>query len=322
MSHPHCCVQPDTSPPDLRADRKPHPNPQALPSNPSVSLLKRCRNVQCVGLEFSGADTVNHQTWRELYRKLRLSTALTRAHSAAVALTALGASPPPSAVLIFDAKVLQSERVLSALSVYTRDGGNVIVCGAVNQDAGPEEYRALFKALRLPFGIGGYYRSTHSLRSTVSSTLPLQPHNLPPTSSVKARTLLNVPDHARLFAPAPGATVQFPTTSPGSKLVKRQQTGMTFAGPSFSAIYQSTAGQMELVSEVGARTVDPAETAVAWLKLGKGNFGFIGDINGEPASIATILVMCGVAHGYAMNVMLAGVTIAPMSINTNDYRRG
>ena len=269
-----------------------------------------------LSVELSGPDTNNHETWRELFRKLRLATNLSRAHTPAVALAALAASPPPATVLLFDARVIEHDRLLAAVAAYTRAGGNLVICGAVCQDAGPLHYRAFFAALKLPFRLGGYYRSTHTLRPTASLSLPVQPAVLPPSCSVKAQTLLGIPEQARLFAPAPNAIVQFPTPSPGAVLLQRTEGAVTSTGPTFAAIYKNLAGEFEAVSEVGARTVDPAETAAFWLKVGIGRLGFVGDINGEPTSVATVLVMCGVAHGYAMDVMLKGTIIGPISINT------
>lgn len=168
---------------------------------------------------------------------------------------AIEASPPPFSILVtsFGEKRAQ---IISALKLYCKKGGRVIIGGSQPSWLTMPQVDKLFKVFGLPWTHWGYHRSNH----TVLSTHPLFPTFNPPLIqqySMKSLFLKNVPEKDAVYRPPYSATT-------------------TTQSHVFPAVQ-----------------VDREETPVAMGRCGDGWFGWVGDVNAEEGTRRVTLGLLG-----------------------------
>ncbi|KAF9041908.1 hypothetical protein BDZ89DRAFT_1156253 [Hymenopellis radicata] len=180
----------------------------------------------------------------------------------------LTTTPPPRAVFIQDAGLAHPGLTMhtKALVQYTRNGGTVVVGWDFANHVMPPEMEAFFKQWDLPWKAGSYFRTTFHRNEAMDSNT-ISRVDLCDKYSAKSLSLRDVaPAHA-LYTPS--------TTSH----VESQVFPQDFC------------------------PVDVKETAIAFARVGKGLFGYSGDVNNEADTTKAHLAMLGLPHGFIPSVI-------------------
>ncbi|PBK64713.1 hypothetical protein ARMSODRAFT_918191 [Armillaria solidipes] len=161
---------------------------------------------------------------------------------------------PPTVVVAIDAGISRPDNaiILSQLLQYTREGGITICCCNFSNHIDPATARSFFAAWGLPWGLGSYFRTTVQLNRAATG---VSLEGLPESYSLKALSLLNVARKHRMYAPSLSSRVE-------SKVF----------GP----------------NEI---PVDINETPCAYGPVGRGWFGYVGDVNNEDGSTQVVMAM-------------------------------
>lgn len=166
----------------------------------------------------------------------------------------------PSAVLATDAGILKSSHaaVLNKLTDYVREGGTVVLCGLFSSFIRRDEVKPFFERhFGLPWELGAYHRTDVYLNRHAITTggKRFVVDRLEAGYSQKANFLKNVAKEAAVYLPNEHSRTQ----------------SMVFANES----------------------VDVNLTPIAFVKVGKGWLGYIGDVNAEEGSDQVVMAMCG-----------------------------
>ncbi|KAH9940820.1 uncharacterized protein BXZ73DRAFT_98649 [Epithele typhae] len=173
-------------------------------------------------------------------------------------------SRSPRAVLVQDGEIARDFPLAQTLAHYTREGGTVILGWDLNNHILHEEFAALISFWGLPWRLGSYFRTTYVRQDTFTGAFKRD--GLAPAYSAKAHKLQGVaPAHA-LYAPGPKSVVESKVFPPDFCPVPRD------------------------------------ECPVAWAPVGKGFFGFTGDINFENDTTKAVLAMLGIPHAFIPSV--------------------
>ncbi|KAF8917229.1 hypothetical protein CPB85DRAFT_1155499, partial [Mucidula mucida] len=176
--------------------------------------------------------------------------------SESAGLSNLTTTPPPRAVFIQDAALAYNGFAMytRALVQYTRNGGTVVVGWDFANHVMPPEMEAFFKQWDLPWKAGSYFRTTFHRNQANSA---INHVDLCDKYSAESLSLRDVtPEHA-LYTPSSASHVE-------------------------SRVFPED-----------FCPVDVKETAVAFARVGKGFFGYSGDVNNEVDSIKAHFAMLG-----------------------------
>ncbi|KAK0227915.1 hypothetical protein IW262DRAFT_1347813 [Armillaria fumosa] len=161
-------------------------------------------------------------------------------------------------VLVTDAAIASRRHtnVLARLVEWTKAGGCVVIGGMFsNNISGTDMARFFGSSWGLPWRMGSYHRTTFN-RNEEHSTVKQNP-SLPFSYSMKAVHLSGV--------------------------------------DSSMALYKATMNsRIESLVFAAAPVQNLAETPVAQTRVGKGYFGYLGDVNGEDLSTPVVLAMLGI----------------------------
>jgi hypothetical protein len=166
----------------------------------------------------------------------------------------------PSAVLEIDGGISNPDNrdSLQLLIAFVTQGG-ILVCGGNFSDAhkGLDYLYAteFFSRWGLPWDAGSYLRTTIHLNPRPQTVAGIFFYGLSQSYSVKALSLVNVPAHQALYNPSSSSRIESRVFSPDRF------------------------------------PVDPKETPCAYAQVGRGYFGYVGDMNNEEASIRVIRAM-------------------------------
>ncbi|EIN04389.1 hypothetical protein PUNSTDRAFT_19788, partial [Punctularia strigosozonata HHB-11173 SS5] len=171
-------------------------------------------------------------------------------------LLAASAAQRPDAVLVIDGAVVEPRyrKLRAALVTFTKQGGTVVL-GANFSNGLPwgEKTAEFFAQWGLTWQSGNYHRTTVHLNPNGIPGMDTQ--GLDESYSVKALNLKNV---------HPSLRVYFPSSSSRTE----------------SHVYEPI-------------PVDTAQTPAAFVHVGRGYLGYIGDVNGEDPTTKLILRMLG-----------------------------
>ncbi|EIW52988.1 uncharacterized protein TRAVEDRAFT_84953, partial [Trametes versicolor FP-101664 SS1] len=140
---------------------------------------------------------------------------------------------------------------------YACDGGRVVLGMQFSSHFQPDTVAPFFRKWGLEWHAGSCVRTTFGL-NFAGVPAPLDPNTLFPSVSMKA---------LHLTKPSPDCAVYFPTNTGFLESIGYDPTPLT-----------------------GYR-VD--ESPAAFARVGDGYLGYVGDVNGEQASIRLTLEMCG-----------------------------
>ncbi|SJL04759.1 uncharacterized protein ARMOST_08129 [Armillaria ostoyae] len=161
-------------------------------------------------------------------------------------------------VLVTDAAIASRKHtnVLTKLVEWTKAGGCVVVGGMFSGNInGTDMGRFFGSSWGLPWRMGSYHRTTFS-RNEENSTVKQNP-SLPSSYSMKAVHLSGVDSSVALYKATMNSRVE-------------------------SLVFAATPVQ------------NLAEAPVAQTRVGKGYFGYLGDVNGEDLSTPVVLAMLGI----------------------------
>ena len=173
------------------------------------------------------------------------------------------------AVYLTDAGAARPKhRVLvTKLVAYTKNGGTVVAGGQFSNHIVPAEFSEFTKAWNLAWNFGSYHRTTFSLNPT--NEIVKRNSSLSPSYSMKTLHASKIlPEHA-IYLPTESSYLQ-------------------------SLVFAPTKIQ------------DKGEAPVVQAKVGRGWFGFIGDVNGEVESTNTVLAMLGLLD-HASETLQGGI---------------
>lgn len=169
---------------------------------------------------------------------------------------AFNRDPKPAVVLSADESLTIKKRgaLVQEARNYVRSGGVIVFMGLFSSFSRPPDIDSLFSKLGLPWRKGDYHRTTFELNGSMRH---FDTQDLAASYSQKAVHLKNVaPEDAVYLAPE------------GSRLESR------VFGP--------------------MRIDDLKQAPAAFIQLGQGKVGFVGDVNNEEETPAVVLAMCGV----------------------------
>ncbi|KAL1942222.1 hypothetical protein VTO73DRAFT_6286 [Trametes versicolor] len=198
----------------------------------------------------------NYDSYQPLYRSIRKNAWLTEIEDAETTMRLLSSNPPPSAVLFTDGAITRPEgtRVLTRLIEYVRAGGTAVFGAQFSNTISPLDLSPFFRKLGLGWYGGDYRRDTFAL-NPAGAPVPLLATALFPDANMKA-VLVNVPRACAVYVPAVGEYGRSPVYAPNGASVEA--------------------------------------SLAAFGRVGRGSVGYVGDVNGEQASIRVIIEMLGV----------------------------
>ncbi|EMD35999.1 hypothetical protein CERSUDRAFT_156746 [Gelatoporia subvermispora B] len=198
--------------------------------------------------------------YSQLYSGLRKNAIVSEILTVRAAKRAM-ASSKPSAILVTDSTISKPaySDFLKELVAYTRAGGRVILGAQFSSYFQPDQGPRFFSQWGMPtWDIGSYHHTVFAL-NPAGIPPPLDPATLFPEYSIKAVLIRGAPRDAAVYLPSPSSRVQS-NVFPNVKV---------------------TGAQLE-------------ESPALWARVGDGFLGYIGDVNGEQASIRLMIEMCGV----------------------------
>ncbi|KAF9460879.1 hypothetical protein BDZ94DRAFT_1197036 [Collybia nuda] len=204
-------------------------------------------------------DGMFSQYNKALYNSLYANAKLLTVVSANEALQ-LFASSEISAVFAPDAAITKRKNaaVLAKLVEFSKMGGSVVVGGSFSSFVRPVDLDAFFdKAWGLPWKGGSYHRTTFSL----NQSHPLAKNNpsLLKSCSMKALHVQGITLDVAMYLPTEDSILQ-------------------------SLVW------------VPEKITDLSESPIAHIAVGKGHFGYVGDVNGEDGSVKATLAMLGLLN--------------------------
>ncbi|KAJ7504537.1 hypothetical protein B0H11DRAFT_1852989 [Mycena galericulata] len=160
----------------------------------------------------------------------------------------------PSAVLAIDGAISKEGNadVLQQLIQYTREGGIVVCCCNFSNGVNYLAAAQFFAQWSLPWDAGSYFRTAVHLNSSVAA-ISLQ--DLSPSYSIKSLSLVHVQPLHAVYNPSSSSVIQSHVFTPDRL------------------------------------PVDPAESPCAYAPVGRGYFGYVGDVNNEEDSTRVVLAM-------------------------------
>lgn len=161
----------------------------------------------------------------------------------------------PSAVLAIDAAISKPENteITEQLYAYVMAGGTLICCFNFSNHFDYVNAGSFFALWHLPWGAGSYLRTTvHLTKQTVKG---MSTRGLPASFSMKSLYLSDVPANQAVYNP-----------SSASRIESR-------------------------VFDANLFPIDPKETPCAFAPVGRGFFGYVGDVNCEEAGTRVIMAM-------------------------------
>ncbi|KAE9398291.1 hypothetical protein BT96DRAFT_920944 [Gymnopus androsaceus JB14] len=165
----------------------------------------------------------------------------------------------PSAILVIDSAISKPNfaLVLSQLVRYAKSGGTVICACNFSNHLAYDQAKGFFGSWELPWDAGSYLRTTvhRNSRKVPTGVVDTSFANLPQSYSIKSFYLINV------------------------------HPSQCFYNPSENSHLESRVFHSDLFP------VDPQETPCAFAPVGKGFFGYVGDVNAEETSTRAIMVM-------------------------------
>lgn len=198
-------------------------------------------------------------TEKQLFSALKRNALVLQSSNADTALKHLFRKPSPAAVFLTHPGFVHNEQIVQRLVEYAREGGRVVLGSQFSTHLQLDEFKPFFHKWNLPWDSGAYHRTTVALNPAgIPSTL--QPSKLFDAYSMKAVHLKNVKSKHKVYVPTSGSCVETPSGEPG----------------------QPVSGS--LLNECPA----------AWVPVGKGYLGYIGDVNSEEESTRLALEMCGI----------------------------
>jgi hypothetical protein len=162
----------------------------------------------------------------------------------------------PSAVLAIDAAISKEDNldILQQLIQFTTAGGTVVCCCNFSNGLNYRTAAEYFSQWRLPWDAGSYFRTTVHL-NPLRSVPGLSFDGLSASYSVKSLALTHVRPENAVYNPSSTSLIE----------------SHVFAADEFP--------------------VDPAETPCAYGAVGRGHFGYVGDVNNEEDSTRVVLAM-------------------------------
>lgn len=225
--------------------------------------------------------------YQPLYSAIRKNAWLTEAEDAETAIHLLTSRPPPSAVLFTDGTITCPEgaRILTHLIDYVRAGGIAVFGAQFPGTISTQDLGPFFHKWGLTWHSGDYVRTTFALNPSGVPT-PLSAAALFPECSMKA-VHVKAPRECAVYLPAAGAHTQ-------------------------SLVWAS-------IPITGARA---EESPAAFGRVGSGFVGYVGDVNGEQASIRATIEMLGVKikpGDFGARVITTGMSFRPGQGSTATY---
>lgn len=213
-------------------------------------------------LSLAGDQQIFHDIYGRLLRKLddRADVQAARTAQQGLELLSNSATNKPQGIFVTDSALTLKKHHTVAEKVvdYARNGGRVVIGGLFSSYTRPSDMTAFFTGRwNLSWASGTYQRTTVSLNSAAASASGVRPGaGLPASYSQKAVFLKNVDDSAAWYLPAEGSVLESHVFAP---------------------------------SPVQNR----AETPVAFVRVGAGWLGYVGDVNAEEESDVVVLGMLG-----------------------------
>jgi hypothetical protein len=163
----------------------------------------------------------------------------------------------PSVVVAVDAGISMPENrdVLVKLTAFAREGGVVVCCCNFSNHLNYSQARQFFQFWGLPWDAGSYLRTTVHRNPEPDSVKGMLLDKLPLSYSIKSLYLTHVPANQAIYTPSSSSQIE-------------------------SRVFSSN-----------LFPVDPAETPCAYGPVGRGYFGYIGDVNNEEGSTKVALAM-------------------------------
>ncbi|KAJ7115810.1 hypothetical protein C8R44DRAFT_214703 [Mycena epipterygia] len=210
------------------------------------------RNVVALSL-------LKHQVLYDLFSQLLdsvRSVAILQPVDSKIAFRGAVKTTNPEAVLVVDAAITYEENtdVLQQLIRFARAGGIVVCCSNFSNNMDFREADVFFSQWRLPWDAGSYFRTAIHLNSR--SVAGMSSEGLSASYSVKSLSLVHI-------GPAEH----------------------TVYNPSSSSLIESHVFESDMFP------VDPAESPCAYAPVGRGYFGYVGDVNSEEDSTRVVLAM-------------------------------
>ncbi|KAL1942219.1 hypothetical protein VTO73DRAFT_6283 [Trametes versicolor] len=230
-----------------------------LPSPRQLPRAKTSSKLQVLVISLEKEDSTEAK-YEQLYRALRKNVGATEVRHARTAKKALAHPARWFAILVTDAAITLQKNapLLTRLIDYACDGERVVLGMQFSSHFQPDTVAPFFRKWGLEWHAGSCVRTTFGL-NFAGVPAPLDPNMLFPSVSMKA---------LHLTKPSPECAVYFPTNTGFLESIGYDPTPLT-----------------------GYR-VD--ESPAVFARVGDGYLGYVGDVNGEQASIRLTLEMCGV----------------------------
>jgi hypothetical protein len=163
----------------------------------------------------------------------------------------------PSVVVAIDSAISKPENgdVLMHLVGFAQEGGVVVCCCNFSNHVNHGQARQYFQSWGLPWDVGSYLRTTVHRNQRPDSVVGMSLDGLPMSYSLKSLFLVHVPSHQAIYNPSSSSRIE----------------SRVFAPDLFP--------------------VDPAETPCAYAPVGRGYFGYVGDVNNEDGSTRIVMAM-------------------------------
>ncbi|KAI0534399.1 hypothetical protein GGR58DRAFT_505362 [Xylaria digitata] len=203
-----------------------------------------------------------YDNYASLLAKIKSKADLQRIEDAGSALRLLSEPPPPSAVIITDEALTLEENayVLEAILWYVRRGGKVVIMSHFSLFEKLTEIKPFFATAGVHWVVGPYYRTPVVLnQATVGDSLAM---NIPPQYGQNAQFLGYV-------APEDAEDVWYRVDE--------------------NSLLQSLVFAPTNTHIVGG-------TPISLTRIGRGDLGYVGDVNRDEGSDTVALAMCGLFH--------------------------
>lgn len=224
------------------------------------------------------------ESYQPLYRAIRKNAWLTEIEDAETAIQLLASHPPPSAALFTDGMITRPEnsRVLARLIEYVRAGGTAVFGAQFGNTVSVLDLSPFFNKWGLAWHRGDYRRDTFAL-NPAGVPAPLSSAALFPEASMKA-VLVKAPRACAVYTSAPREYARSPVSAPNGEGLE--------------------------------------ECPAAFGRVGRGFVGYVGDVNGEQASIRAIIEMLGVKikpGDFGSRIITKSVSFRPGLGSTATY---
>lgn len=195
-----------------------------------------------------------HDVHGHLMNKLAEKSILIQAGNTQEALDLINGDNDPRGIFVTDPGITAARNgvVSDKVIEFARNGGIVVIGGVFSSLIRPDNLNKYFNSKwGLPWKTGSYQRTTLTLNQLAEG---LPSGNLPSSYSQKAVFLANVDSKAAWYLPTENSVVE-------------------------SLVF------------LPEPVTNSSETPVAFMKVGKGWLGYIGDVNGEEDTDAVVLGM-------------------------------